>query len=539
MKILVNPVFSWETCALESCERVYEHDGPVTQMKFGGGGKAPPPPDPNVVSAAQTRSNRDTAQYEAALNSGNVTTPLGSSRFTGRVDPTTGATVYDQTISLSPDAQAQLDQELAQNRQLNTIAGGMMTRIGDQYATPMDTSKLPGLMAGANVGQYQQGINTTGVSPLRGAPSMGQYQTDVSVNGPGLVGSIDTANLPELLGANDLEGARKAISDALYSRQSAYLDPQYQQREDATRTRLANQGITEGSEAWQRSMDEFSRDRAFNYDRAREAAITGSSGELARLAGVALGNRSQAFGERATGANFTNDARAQALAEALSTGNFRNSAVGAGNTDALRAAGFDNEVSNTQFDRAGQAGQFANAATAAGNADALRAAGFTNDARAQALQEALTLRNQPLNEFNALRSSSPVDIPQFEGAPDTGVNPTDVAGNIWNNYNANLNIWNARQQSRNSMLGGLMGLGGQLGAAAIPMMSDIRVKENIVRVGAFPSGLGVYEYNYIGDDPAHRHTGVIAQELREHDPEAVIDIDGILHVDYSRAARWS
>lgn len=115
-----------------------------------GGGKAPPPPDPTAVSQAQTQANQQTAQYNAALGSGSIFTPLGSSQFTGRVDPTTGATVYDQRVNLTPDAQAQLDSEMAQNRQLNTVAGGMLDRIGSTYGTPMDTSTLP-KMLGARI----------------------------------------------------------------------------------------------------------------------------------------------------------------------------------------------------------------------------------------------------------------------------------------------------------------------------------------------------------------------------------------------------
>jgi hypothetical protein len=149
MKILVNPTFDWSTCRLESVERVYEHDGAVTLMK---GGRAPATPDPKAVSDAQTQSNLQTAQANAALGAGNTTTPLGSSTFTGRKDPLTGLTIYDQNISLTPDAQAQLDQEMAQNRQLNDVAGGMLGSIGNTYANPLDTSGLPGLM-----GSVQQG----------------------------------------------------------------------------------------------------------------------------------------------------------------------------------------------------------------------------------------------------------------------------------------------------------------------------------------------------------------------------------------------
>ena len=57
----------------------------------GKGGSAPPPPDPYATSAAQTQSNQQTAAYNAAINRGNTITPYGSSTYTTRTDPTTGA----------------------------------------------------------------------------------------------------------------------------------------------------------------------------------------------------------------------------------------------------------------------------------------------------------------------------------------------------------------------------------------------------------------------------------------------------------------
>lgn len=533
MKILVNPVFSWETCSLESCERVYEHDGPVVELKKGKS-KAPPPPDPAAVSAAQTQSNKDTAQYNAALGSGNVTTPLGSSTFTPRVDPRTGATVYDQTVSLTPDAQAQLTQELAQNRQLNTVAGGMLDRIGSQYANPMDTSGLPALNGAPTMGQYRTGYSTTGLPALRDAPNAQGYQRSVDVNGPNLVGNIDTAGLPELYGAADLEGARKQAQDALYSRQAAYLDPQWQQREDQFRTLMRNKGIVEGSEAWRNELDDLNRSRSFAYDRARESAIAGGGDEMARLVGISQGNRAQLYGERATGANFTNNARSQALAEALSRGQFANAATEGTNRDALAFMQAGNQARAQGVGEAADAAGFYNAATSAGNADALRAAQFGNQARTQGMEELFALRNQPLNEFNSLRQSSPVDVPSFSGFNAPTMQGTDVAGNIWNNYQGQMNIWNAQQQARNGMLGGLMSLGGSLGSAAI-LASDERVKENVEHEGALPDGTNVYSYNYIGESPAARQTGVMAQEVERTNPAAVITgPDGIKRVDYAR-----
>lgn len=339
----------------------------------------PPPPDPNVVSAAQTQSNKETAAYNASLGHGDTFTPFGSSTYAQRTDPATGAPIYDQTVSLSPDQQSLLDQQNKQDLQLGQLSGALATQAGNNYAAPIDTSGMP---------------------QIQGAPAQQGYQRD-----------LDLSGLPALQGVD--EGARKQISDALYNKQAAYLDPQYQQREDQLRTRLATQGITQNSEAWNNALDEQNRARSFDYDQARNSAITGSGDELSRLAGVALANRGEMYNEKS----------------------------GAGN--------------------------FANSSTGATNADSLRAAGFNNSASQQALAQEMAKRNEPLNELNAVRTATQVNSPQFSGPPNNSIAPTDAGGNMWNNYNSLLNIWNAQNQSNNGMLGGLMGLGSTLGGAAI------------------------------------------------------------------------
>jgi hypothetical protein len=45
-------------------------------------------------------------------------------------------------------------------------------------------------------------------------------------------------------------------------------------------------------------------------------------------------------------------------------------------------------------------------------------------------------------------------------------------------------------------MGGLMDLGGALGGAAINRISDVRLKENIKRIGKY-KGHNLYSYNYI------------------------------------------
>ena len=66
-----------------------------------------------------------------------------------------------------------------------------------------------------------------------------------------------------------------------------------------------------------------------------------------------------------------------------------------------------------------------------------------------------------------------------------------------------------------------------------PMASDIRLKENIIKVGNSPSGINIYEWNYKGN--TQRYRGVMAQEILERHPEAVaLQPDGYLSVYYGK-----
>jgi hypothetical protein len=93
----------------------------------------------------------------------------------------------------------------------------------------------------------------------------------------------------------------------------------------------------------------------------------------------------------------------------------------------------------------------------------------------------------------------------------------------------------AQQQSLASQLGGLA-----LGAAsAWKTFSDIRMKENVAKIGETGSGLGVYSFEYkpeFKDIAGHgSFIGVMAQEVEQVIPEAVSVADnGYMMVDYSK-----
>ncbi|MGL4811036.1 MAG: tail fiber domain-containing protein [Beijerinckiaceae bacterium] len=77
-----------------------------------------------------------------------------------------------------------------------------------------------------------------------------------------------------------------------------------------------------------------------------------------------------------------------------------------------------------------------------------------------------------------------------------------------------------------------MGLGGMLGLGlqGISMFSDMRLKEDVRRIGVADNGLPLYAYRYKGSDAVH--VGVMAQEVAQVFPEAVSTSGGFLKVDY-------
>lgn len=85
----------------------------------------------------------------------------------------------------------------------------------------------------------------------------------------------------------------------------------------------------------------------------------------------------------------------------------------------------------------------------------------------QTYQLAASLRSQPLNELNALRSGSQVQNPQFTTAPQQATTSgPNYLGATQAQYQGNLDAYNAATGGQNSLMGGLFGLGGSLFGAA-------------------------------------------------------------------------
>jgi hypothetical protein len=393
--------------------------------------KAPATPDPYAVSNAQTQSNQQTAAYEASLNRVNQYTPLGSSVWSG-----TGPGA-SQTVTLTPDAQTDLNNQLKQDAALSGLGFNLTDKAGGALTGQIDTSGLPGLSGAPNgYGNVQTGVDYSG------APAVNTNTSD----------------------------AIKQAQDAVYNQATSRLDPQWTNAQNDLDAKLANQGVVQGSEAYQRAQDEFQRNKTDAYNQANYSAVGAGDALQNQLFGQQLGARQEAVGETNTQGQFANDAQAQQYAQALN---------------------------NSQFG---------------------------NQARSQGLTEQTQLQTLPLNELNALRSQSQVQMPTFSQVPTSQVQPTNVSGNVWNAYNANV-------ANSNNFMNGLFGIAGAV-ASNPAVFSDRRLKRNIVRVGQTLGGLALYEFEYLWSKV--RHIGVMAQEALTKQPAAVVvHPSGYLMVDYS------
>lgn len=153
------------------------------------------------------------------------------------------------------------------------------------------------------------------------------------------------------------------------------------------------------------------------------------------------------------------------------------------------------------------------------NSDQLNQLALTG--RGQAFSEALAQRNQPLNEIIGLMSGTQIQNPNstFAQTPQSQVAGVDYSGLVQNKYNAEVQAANAKTGA----LGGLFGAG-------LSLLSDARLKTNVVRVGATDAGQPIYSYQYIWGGPVQ--FGVMAQES----PSDAVSVheSGFMMVDYGK-----
>jgi hypothetical protein len=117
-------------------------------------------------------------------------------------------------------------------------------------------------------------------------------------------------------------------------------------------------------------------------------------------------------------------------------------------------------------------------------------------------------------------------------------NGATMAGGMGQNaagmYNAMGTYKNGQDNIQGEMWGSLLGAGAKLGAAAMMMPSDRRLKHGIVSAGIdAKTNLPLYVFSYRGDPEGRRYRGVMSDDVRKVAPEAVLEYsDGFDRVNY-------
>lgn len=175
------------------------------------GKKAPKAPSPAAQASAQAASDKETSWYNAMLQNMDQITPFGNLTYQNL--GTKDAPKWQSTITLSPDQQRILASQGRQDIALNQLGEQQIGRIGQAVSTPF---------------------------------SFGGLTTQIPMEA-------------------DIATQQQRAEEAYLSR----LNPQFDRDEEALRTRLINQGIGQGSEAYVREMNSLGRAR----NDARQQAI--------------------------------------------------------------------------------------------------------------------------------------------------------------------------------------------------------------------------------------------------------------------------
>ncbi len=312
----------------------------------GGGGSAPAAPDPDKTAAAQSKYSKDTAIWNSALNNVNQITPFGNLTFSlgnanynnntpsattsnnqstsstagsyigpdgrvynfgGETDPNTGnpswMKYYENTNNGSIDGLFREKAGMAEN----LYGSGDTEGLAGLGFTPLGTSGVNGSTSGINgtsggstqYGDLPQWTSQVNLSPesqaifdsyMRQQKQLGGLsESALNQVGQAYASPYNYDSLNPLYGADDLNAARTRTEDAIYSR----LNPQFQQDEEALRTRLINQGIGQGSEAYSREMNNFNQ---MKNDARMQAVLAGGT-ESDRAFAQSLASRQQGIGE--------------------------------------------------------------------------------------------------------------------------------------------------------------------------------------------------------------------------------------------------
>ena len=207
-------------------------------MGFGSEPNIPDAGDYQTLAYTQAGLAKELLREQTAANRPNQYTPYGSSLWRDL-----GGGQWEQRVTLPENVQAGLEAQQRISRARSELGESLMGRAGEEL--------------GRDIGWEAMAANEVGTA----------------------------------------EQARDAAEEAIYGRTTSRLDPQWEQRSEAMETRLWQQGLRPGDEAWDTAMANLGRERTDAYQTAMREAIIGGGAEAQRTFGMDMARRQQAIAE--------------------------------------------------------------------------------------------------------------------------------------------------------------------------------------------------------------------------------------------------
>ena len=220
---------------------------------------------PDTVGAAREQGEqaRILNQEQTVANRVNQNNAWGSVSWQPEawLDPASGQemTRWTQSETLAAPLQNAVNNQMGMTETRSELASNSLDRAANDYAQPM------------NFEQY-------------GSPV--QFNPEARAEGF----NYDQFNY-------DLGGGRQAAEDAAYGRATSRLDPQFEQQAQAMETKLRNQGLRQGDQAYDAAMANFNRARNDAYEQARLGSTLEGRSEADLSFNQALGLNNTQFGQ--------------------------------------------------------------------------------------------------------------------------------------------------------------------------------------------------------------------------------------------------
>ena len=299
------------------------------------------------------------------------------------------------------------------------------------------------------------GLDLSGVSQVPGAVQAGALRTSLGMTGG--------------------EAERQAIEDRIFQGLMARQATRFGEVEAATRNRLANQGLAEGSEAYTAAMRDVAQARTDAEQQAALGALQQSTAMQqagldmeAQAAGFANAAQTQAFGQGQTEAQRLAALRAQQTGEQQALAQYGLQTRGLQAQEQAAQVASANEAQAAAFGQGQTEYARQQADRQARLAELLSSEQYKEARRAALMTEMEAARNRPVNELAAILQGAPaLQSPSLVSSPAVSMASPDLMGMTQSNYMAQLNAYNQAQANRQASTNAMLGAAATLGAGML------------------------------------------------------------------------